>query len=188
MDLWSHLDWVERRLAESEVQVELLKEEAQARHWVNPVAPCVEIDLTQGGDGDWVYLISITDPLIDDDEMTDEQVTTLYDNVIELAGGEDLYVPGAYDLIPVCEEPLPVWEGVESVGRRGRDVWSWSASGPSGNDDVLLSEELRDIQIDVEGPILTTTADDEADTVVRGGWRAALAYVEPLMYGSWEAL
>jgi len=171
LDLWSCLDRVERRLAESEVQVELLKEEARARHQVNPVAPCVKIDLTQGGDGDWVYLISITDPLIDDDEMTDEQVTALYDDVIELAGGEDLYVPGAYDLVPVREEPLRVWEGVESVGRRGRDVWSWSTSALSGNDDVLSSEELKEIRIDVEGPILTTTADDETDAVVRGGWR-----------------
>ena len=52
LDLWSRLDRAERRLAESEVQVELLKEEARGRHRVNPVAPCVEIDLTQGGDGD----------------------------------------------------------------------------------------------------------------------------------------
>ena len=98
-----------------------------------------------------------------------------------------VYVPGAYNLVSVREEPLRVWEGFESVGRRGRDVWSWSMSGPSGN-DVLSSEELREIRIDVEGPVLTTTADDEADTVVRGGRRAALAYVEPPMYGSWEAL
>ena len=53
---------------------------------------------------------------------------------------------------------------------------------------MLSAEELREIQIDVEGPILTTTADDEANAVVRGGRRVALAYVEPLMYGSWEAL
>jgi len=77
---------------------------------------------------------------------------------------------------------------IGSVGRPSRDPWSWSASGPSGNDDVLSAEELREIRIDVEGPILTTTADDEADAVVRGGWRAALAYVDPPMYGSWEAL
>jgi len=120
--------------------------------------------------------------------MAEEQVTALYDDAIELAGGEDLYVPGAYNLVPIREEPLRVWEGIESVGRRGRDVWSWSASGPSGSDDVLSSEELREIRIDVEGPILTTTADDEADAVVRGGRRAAPAYVDPPMYGSWEAL
>ena len=120
--------------------------------------------------------------------MTEEQVTALYDDAIELAGGEDLYVPGAYDLVPVREEPLRVWEGIESVGRRGRDVWLWSASGPSGSDDVLSSEELREIRIDVEGPILTTTVDDEADAVVRGGRRATPAYVEPPVYGSWEAL
>ena len=120
--------------------------------------------------------------------MTDEQVTALYDNTIKLAGGEDLYVPGAYDLVPVHEEPLRVWEGIESVSRRGRDPWLWSVLGLSGSDDVLSSEELREIWIDVEGSILTTTADDEADAVVRGGRRAAPAYVEPLMYGSWEAL
>jgi len=55
LDLWSRLDRAERRLAESEVQVKLLKEEARACHRVNPVAPRVEIDLTQGGDGD-VYV------------------------------------------------------------------------------------------------------------------------------------
>ena len=63
LDLWSRLDRAERRLAESEVQVELLKEEARARHRVNPVAPRVEIDLTQGGDGDeyirYPFLISL---------------------------------------------------------------------------------------------------------------------------------
>jgi len=52
LDLWSRLNRAERRLAESEVQVELLKEEARVRHRVNPVAPRVEIDLTQGGDRD----------------------------------------------------------------------------------------------------------------------------------------
>ena len=56
--------------------------------------------------------------------MTEEQVTALYDDAIELAGGEDLYVPGAYDLVPVREEPLRIWEEIKSVGRRGRDPWS----------------------------------------------------------------
>jgi len=120
--------------------------------------------------------------------MTDEQVTVLYDDAIELAGGEGLYVPGVCDLVPVHEEPLQVWEGIESVGRRGRNPWSWSALGPSGSDNMLSEEELREIWINVEGPILTTTADDEADAVVRGGRRAAPAYVEPPMYGSWETL
>ena len=72
MDLWSRLDRVERRLAESEVQVELLKEEAQARHRVNPVAPCVKIDLTQGGDRDVdIFVIQSLTLLIDDNKMTD---------------------------------------------------------------------------------------------------------------------
>ena len=130
-------------------------------------------------------MLSITDLHIDDD-MSDAQVTALYDKAVELVGGEDVYVPGANNLVPVEEEPLQVWNGLVGPGECGRDVWNWSASGPREDEDVT-QEELREIQIDMEGPVLVMLVDDEADELVRNQ-NVAPEYVPPPMYGSWEVL
>ena len=121
--------------------------------------------------------------------MTDEQVVALYDDALEMAGGEDQYVPGEDELVPIRDEsPLAVWAPEDDAGSQGRDPWDWSVSGPRENESGdVTSEELREIREDIEGPVLVTSADDEADRLVRSR-NVAPRYVDPPMYGSWEAL
>ena len=109
-----------------ETQCTNLEWKVQECHQVNP---CVTIDLTQGGDGDG-YICYPLLIFILDDKMSNKQVTTLYNEAIQLAGGEDTYVPGVDELVPIHEEPLRVWEGINSAHTAGRDPWEWSVSGP----------------------------------------------------------
>ena len=52
--------------------------------------------------------------------MADEQATALYDKAIELARGEDTYVPGVDKLVPIHQEALlMVW----SADTGGEGTW-----------------------------------------------------------------
>ena len=60
--------------------------------------------------------------------MSDDKVVVMYDEAIELAGGENLYVPGETDLVPVSpSSPLTIYTPLQDSGLVGRSPWDWTA-------------------------------------------------------------